>query len=55
MKAGGAKFSVRFLLHDVGDAYNMLLVGKPWLKVTEAVHDWSKNTITLKIKRNNVL
>ena len=49
VKAGGAKFLESFLVLDVGEAYNMLL-GRPWLKVAEAVHDWTTNTITLKSK-----
>ena len=54
VKAGGAKFSVSFLVLDVGDAYSMLL-GRPWLKVAEALHDWTTNTITLKSKGKKVV
>ena len=54
VKAGGAKLSVSFLVLDVGDAYSMLL-GRPWLKVAEAVHDWTTNTITLQCKGKKVV
>ena len=54
VKTGGAKLSVSFLVLDVGDAYSMLL-GRPWLKVAEAVHDWTTNTITLQCKGKKVV
>ena len=54
VRAGGAKFSVSFLVLDVGDAYSMLL-GQPWLKIAEAMHDWTTNTITLHIKGKKVV
>ena len=53
VKSGGAKFSVSFLVLDVGDAYSMLL-GRPWLKIAEAIHNWTTNTITLRIKGKKV-
>ena len=53
VKTGGAKFSVSFLVLDVGDAYSMLL-GRPWLKIAEAIHDWTTNTITLRSKGKKV-
>ena len=53
VKTGGAKFSVSFLVLDVGDAYSMLL-GRPWLKIAKAIHDWTTNTITLRSKGKKV-
>lgn len=53
VKTGGAKFSVSFLVLDVGDAYSMLL-GRPWLKIAEAIHEWTTNTITLRSKGKKV-
>ena len=47
VKAGGFKFSASFLLLDVGDSYGMLL-GRPWLRVANALHDWQLNTVTLR-------
>lgn len=38
VKAGGMKFSASFLILDVGHSYSMLL-GRPWLKVANALHD----------------
>ena len=54
VKAGGAKFLVSFLVLDVGDAYSMLL-GRPWLKIVEAMHDWTTNTIILRSKGKKVV
>ena len=54
VKFGGAKLSVSFLVLDLGDAYSMLL-GRPWLKIAEVVHDWTTNTITLKSKGEKVV
>ena len=53
VKTGGAKFSVSFLVLHVGDAYSMLL-GRPWLKIAEAIHDWTTNTITIISKGKKV-
>lgn len=39
IKARGMNFFVSFLIWDVGNYYNMLL-GRLWLCITNALHDW---------------
>lgn len=46
IRVGGVKFEASFLFLDVGEAYNMLL-GRPWLRTTNAVHDWGTDELTM--------
>ena len=32
-----------------------MLLGRPWLKIAEAIHDWNTNTITLRSKGKKVV
>lgn len=54
MRAGGLKLSASFLILDVGNSYKMLL-GRPWLKVAKALHNWEESTLTLKSKGRSVV
>lgn len=54
VKAGGMKFSTSFLILDVGNSYGMLL-GRPWLRVANALHDWKHNTLTVRSKGRSVV
>ena len=46
LRIEGARFATSFLILDVGTLYLMLL-GRPWLKMVKAVHDWTTGVITM--------
>ena len=49
----GAKFATSFLILDVGTLYSMLL-GRPWLKMAKAVHEWTTRVITMENKSRHM-
>lgn len=54
VRAEGLKFFVSFLILDVGNSYSMLL-GRPWLRLANALHDWKLNTLTIRNNHKSVV
>ena len=53
IRVGGVKFETSFLILDVGEAYDMLL-GRPWLRTANAVHDWGTDELTMQMGSRKV-
>ena len=48
IKVAGVKFETSFLVLEVGDSYDILL-GRPWLRTSGAIHDWGTEELTMKV------
>lgn len=49
----GVKFEASFLILEVGNLYDMLL-GRPWLRAAEAIHDWGNDMLTMRLGTKQV-
>lgn len=53
LRVGAIDLEARFLLLKAGDAFDILL-GRPWLRIVGAIHDWETDELAIKLGTRKV-